>query len=92
MSDDHKSKADLIEEKKVRPDLIISDVVMPGMSGKVLVDRVRRTLPDVRVLFMSGYTDDAIVQHGVLDSGIPFMEKPFESRMLLNKVGVLLRK
>ena len=45
----------LIEEKKVRPDLIISDVVMPGISGRVLVDRLRKTLPHVRVLFMSGY-------------------------------------
>ncbi len=82
----------LIEEKKVRPDLIISDVVMPGMGGKVLVDRLRKTLPHVRVLFMSGYTDDAIVQHGVLGSGIPFMEKPFNTSTLVNKVGALLRK
>ena len=81
----------LIEEKKVRPDLIISDVVMPGMSGRVLVDRLRKTLPHIRVLFMSGYTDDAIVQHGVLDSGIPFIEKPFNAKALVKKVGKLLQ-
>jgi two-component system cell cycle sensor histidine kinase/response regulator CckA len=82
----------LIEEKKVRPDLIISDVVMPGMSGKVLVDRLRKTLPRIRVLFMSGYTDDAIVQYDVQGSGMPFMEKPFNTTTLVNKVGALLRK
>ena len=82
----------LIEEKKLQPDLILTDVVMPGMSGKVLADRLKQTLPHIRVLFMSGYTDDAIVQHGVLDSGIPFIEKPFSTKALVNKVGALLRK
>jgi two-component system, cell cycle sensor histidine kinase and response regulator CckA len=65
---------------------------MPGMSGKVLVDRLRKTLPHIRVLFMSGYTDDAILQHGVLDSGIPFIEKPFNTKVMVNKVGALLLK
>jgi len=82
----------LIEEKKMQPDLILTDVVMPGMSGKVLADRLKQALPHIRVLFMSGYTDDAIVQHGVLGSGMPFIEKPFNTTTLVNKVGALLRK
>ena len=75
----------LIEEKKVRVDLVITDVVMPGMSGKILADRLKRNLPHIKVLFMSGYTDETIVRHGVLDSGMPFIEKPFNTRSLINK-------
>ena len=82
----------LIEEKKVHVDLVITDVVMPGMSGKILADRLRRNLPNIRVLFMSGYTDETIMRHGVLDSGIPFIEKPFNTRVLINKVGEFFRK
>ncbi|MCG6881121.1 MAG: PAS domain S-box protein [Deltaproteobacteria bacterium] len=82
----------MIEEKKAQPDLVLTDVVMPEMSGKILVDRLRKTLPHIRVLFMSGYTDDAIVPHGVLDADIPFIEKPFNTRALINKIGELLRK
>ncbi|HCY88081.1 MAG TPA: hypothetical protein DHV36_23290 [Desulfobacteraceae bacterium] len=67
----------LIEEKKWKPDLILTDVVMPEMSGKVLIDRLKRTLPDIKVLYMSGYTDDAIVHHGILNKETPFIQKPF---------------
>ena len=80
----------LIEEENARPDLIITDVVMPGMSGKVLVDRLKRTLPDTKILFMSGYTDDRIVQHGVLDADFPFIEKPFSTKAFIKKVSEIL--
>ncbi|MBI2571830.1 MAG: response regulator, partial [Candidatus Schekmanbacteria bacterium] len=59
------------------PDLLVTDVVMPGMSGPVLASRLRQSLPELKVLFMSGYTDSAIVHHGVLDPGVPLMQKPF---------------
>jgi PAS domain S-box-containing protein len=75
----------LVEEKKVRPDLIITDVVMPEMSGKVLADRLKNSLSDLKVIYMSGYTDNAIVHHGVLDSGVPFIQKPF-TRDSLGKI------
>ncbi len=78
----------LIEEKGFRPDLIITDVVMPEMSGKVLVDRLKKNLSHIKVLYMSGYTDNAIVHHGVLDSGAPFIQKPFGKE----KLGETLRK
>ncbi|MEC4684422.1 MAG: PAS domain S-box protein [Nitrospirota bacterium] len=71
-----------IEEKGIRPDLLITDVVMPGMSGVVLLKRLRKTLPELRVLFMSGYTDNVIVHQGILDPGIPFIQKPFSIKGL----------
>jgi signal transduction histidine kinase/CheY-like chemotaxis protein len=80
----------LVEESKLRPDLVITDVVMPGMSGKVLVDRLKKLLPDLKVLYMSGYTDNAIVHHGVLDSGTPFIQKPFDKGDLERKTRELL--
>ncbi len=82
----------LVEEKGLRPDLVITDVVMPGMSGAVLVERLRRNQPDLKVLFMSGYTDDAIVHHGVLDPGTPFIQKPFSFAGIAEKIRQVLRK
>ena len=71
--------------------LLLSDVVMPGMSGGELWERIRGKLP-IRVLFMSGYTDDAIVRHGVLEGGVPFINKPFSRHSLLNKVREVLNQ
>jgi len=58
-------------------DLVVTDVVMPGVSGRVLAERLSRQYPTMKILFMSGYTDDAIVQHGVLTPGVAFLQKPF---------------
>lgn len=71
-------------------DLILSDVVMPGGGGPEVVEAVRRRRPQVKALFMSGYTDDAIVHHGVLDAGIAFLNKPFSRAELLAKVREVL--
>jgi two-component system, cell cycle sensor histidine kinase and response regulator CckA len=57
----------IVEQQNMRPDLVLTDVIMPGMSGKVMADRLREKQPDLKVLYMSGYTDNAIVHHGVLD-------------------------
>ena len=67
-------------------DLILTDVIMPKMSGKELYDRLKVTNPDVKVLFMSGYTDDALALHGVLDAEFSFIEKPFSPSRLARKV------
>ena len=80
-----------VEEKGLKPDLVITDVVMPGMSGPVLVGRLRKTRLDMKVLYMSGYTDNAIVHHGILESGIPFIQKPFNSDDLARKIKKVLR-
>ena len=63
---------------------------MPGMSGRELAQSLESLHPDIRVLYMSGYTDDAIVRHGLLDQEIAFLQKPFTPDALMRKVrGVL---
>jgi two-component system, cell cycle sensor histidine kinase and response regulator CckA len=71
-------------------DLLLSDVVMPTMTGPELVERVRHAYPDMCVVYMSGYTDDTVVLGGVITSGTPFLQKPFTSQGILRTVrGVL---
>jgi signal transduction histidine kinase/ActR/RegA family two-component response regulator len=67
-------------------DLVVTDVIMPRMSGRELYDRLKVTNPAVKVLFMSGYTDDALALHGVLESEFAFIEKPFSPSRLGRKV------
>jgi PAS domain S-box-containing protein len=67
-------------------DLMLTDLVMPGMSGKDLADEMARRRPGLRLLFMSGYTDDIVLRHGVLERRIAFLEKPFSSTALLETV------
>jgi two-component system, cell cycle sensor histidine kinase and response regulator CckA len=57
--------------------LLLSDAVMPGMSGRILAERLRASRPETRVVFMSGYTDDAVLQRNVVESGLTFLQKPF---------------
>jgi two-component system, cell cycle sensor histidine kinase and response regulator CckA len=70
--------------------LMLTDVVMPGMGGRELADRLKGTRPDLKVLFMSGYTENAIAHRGILDNGIDFLQKPFTPAHLAGKVRQVL--
>jgi signal transduction histidine kinase/ActR/RegA family two-component response regulator len=71
-------------------ELLLTDAVMPGMSGYDLATRVLEQRPDIRVLFASGYSEDAIVRHGILEPGLHFIGKPFTLQGLLHKVRDVL--
>jgi PAS domain S-box-containing protein len=71
-------------------DLLLTDIVMPHMSGKMLSGHIRTLFPTSAVLFISGYTDSAIVHHGQLDPGIVFLQKPFSPAALAHKVREVL--
>jgi signal transduction histidine kinase/ActR/RegA family two-component response regulator len=75
-----------IIEAKQPFDLVVTDVIMPKMSGKELYDKIRVIAPRIKVLFMSGYTDDALAHHGVLGPELSFLEKPFSPAGLARKV------
>jgi two-component system cell cycle sensor histidine kinase/response regulator CckA len=70
--------------------LLLTDVVMPGMNGQLLSRQLSKLCPGLKVLFTSGYTDDMIAHHGVLDPGVAFLEKPFSPIVLARKVREVL--
>jgi CheY-like chemotaxis protein len=71
-------------------DVLLTDVVMPGASGPELTRQLLERRPALKVIFMSGYTEEAIVRHGVLNAGIAFLHKPFTSEMLARKMSEVL--
>jgi DNA-binding response OmpR family regulator len=72
--------------------LLLTDVVMPGMSGSELAREVLSRRPEARVLYMSGYTDDLIAHQGVLKPGVSLLSKPFSCDVLTRKIREVLRK
>ncbi|MDP3480535.1 MAG: ATP-binding protein, partial [Desulfoprunum sp.] len=71
-------------------ELLLTDVVMPGMNGRNLFERLRPELPGLKVLFMSGYTTNVIMHHGVIDEGVHFLQKPFSMLALSQKIREVL--
>ena len=87
----HGAEALEISERHQGPiHIMVTDVVMPQMSGRELAQRLAPVRPDMKVLYMSGYTDDAIVRHGVLGAGMAFLSKPFTPDALAAKVREVL--
>ncbi len=70
--------------------LVLTDVIMPRMGGKAMAEWLKTTYPDLKILFTSGYTDEAMAQHGVIEAGIDFLAKPFRPATLAHKVRELL--
>ena len=69
---------------------MVTDVIMPLMSGKVMAEWLKTIYPDLEILFTSGYTDGAITHHGVLETGVEFMPKPYSPANLAYKVREML--
>jgi two-component system, cell cycle sensor histidine kinase and response regulator CckA len=70
--------------------LVVTDVIMPLMSGKVMAEWLKTTYPELKILFTSGYTDEAIARHGVLETGVEFLPKPYSRSTLVHKVREML--
>jgi CheY-like chemotaxis protein len=70
--------------------LVVTDVIMPLMGGKVMAEWLKTTYPGLKILFTSGYTDDAIAHHGVLETGVEFLSKPYTPVALARKVRAML--
>jgi two-component system cell cycle sensor histidine kinase/response regulator CckA len=81
-----KAALDLVENTRAKIDLIFTDVIMPGMSGRELVEALRMRDPGLKVLFQSGYTDDMVIGHGVLHAEVAFLQKPFTVDALAKKI------
>ncbi len=80
----------LVSSQNVPFDVVVTDVVLPGLGGKDLVDQLLVLNPKLRVLFVSGYTENSIVHHGVLKAGTSFLSKPFTVSSLLSKLRILI--
>ena len=80
----------LLQPEPPAIDLLLTDVILPGINGRELADRIRSQIPAVKVLFMSGYAGDALGRRGVLEDGLAFLPKPFTPAALLHKVRTVL--
>jgi PAS domain S-box-containing protein len=88
---DGKAAVDMIEGSDGKVDLLLSDVIMPGMNGRELAERLRGFKPKLKVLYMSGHEDNTIAAHGVLPAGVAFLQKPAPLNAILQRVRELLQ-
>jgi nitrogen-specific signal transduction histidine kinase/ActR/RegA family two-component response regulator len=87
---DGKKALQLVEKNEGPIDLLVTDVVMPGMGGGELAEALEPQYPKMKILFISGYTDDAVVRHGILQAEVSFLQKPFSPQALARKVRQVL--
>ena len=86
-----KEGLELVESGQIKSiDLILTDVIMPMMSGKEMADLIKPMLPNTKIVFMSGYTDDALAPHGVLEEDVELIEKPFLVKNLVKRISEIL--
>jgi CheY-like chemotaxis protein len=81
---------EILKERGAEAKILVTDVVMPGMDGRTVAREAVRRFPDLPVLYLTGYTEDAIVSHGVLEAGVHLQQKPFTAAELLGRVRSLL--
>ena len=81
---------ELIEKQKIQPTLLITDLIMPNMSGKELAKRIKEIFPSIKIIFSSGYTENLIVKNGVLEKGIHFIHKPYQISHFIKLVRQVL--
>jgi CheY-like chemotaxis protein len=79
-----------ISQSDQRIDLLLTDIVMPDMSGRALSTMLREERPGLKVVYTSGYTDDRVLHHGVSEASLPFVQKPFTPATLLAKIREVL--
>ena len=87
---DGQAAHELLKEHDGQINLLLTDVIMPGLNGKELAEQISRWRPGLAVLYISGYTDNIIAQHGVLEQGVHFLQKPFSIKELTSKVREVL--
>ena len=80
----------LVSQYRDAIDLLLTDIVMPQMGGRELAEHLRGQSPDLKVMFMSGYTDDEILKHGVVAARVEFLQKPFTPHALANRIRKVL--
>jgi two-component system, cell cycle sensor histidine kinase and response regulator CckA len=82
----------LVRDGREEVDLLLTDVVMPGLSGRELAEAVRRRYPELKVLFQSGYTGEAVARHGILQAEVALLQKPFTLDALAKKIREVLER
>ena len=83
-------RLEIAEQHAGKIGLLVSDVVMPDMNGKVLYTRLAERWPNLKVLYMSGYSENVITNHGVFEPGVHFIQKPFTTDAFIHKVQEVL--
>jgi PAS domain S-box-containing protein len=89
-AEDSAAALQIVEGHQGTIDMLLTDVIMPGMNGRELAVQISKQLPEIRVLYMSGYTENAIGHHGTLDAGINLLQKPFGLPVLRDRVREIL--